>query len=69
MIQRSVDIKTVRAIGNWKHPEVVLEIGAEATVGAMRRAVAVISSALPPPPRRKPVMPHMNGFDSNAVPR
>lgn len=42
MIQRNVDIKTVQAVGHWKHPEVVLEIYAEATTAAMRRAVEVV---------------------------
>lgn len=43
MIQRNVDIKTVQAVGHWKHPDVVLEIYAEATTAAMRRAVEVVS--------------------------
>lgn len=43
MIQRHVDIKTVQAVGHWKHPDVVLEIYAEATTAAMRRAVEVVS--------------------------
>jgi integrase len=42
MIQRKVDIKTVQAIGHWKHPDVVLEIYAETTTAAMRRAVELI---------------------------
>lgn len=42
MIQRNVDIKTVQAVGHWKHPDVVLEIYAEATTAAMRRAVETV---------------------------
>lgn len=44
MIQRHVDIKTVQAVGHWKHPEVVLEIYAEATTAAMRQAVEAVSN-------------------------
>lgn len=42
MIQRNVDIKTVQAVGHWKHPQVVLEIYAETTTAAMRRAVETV---------------------------
>lgn len=44
MIQRQVDIKTVQAVGHWKHPDVVLEIYAETTTAAMRRAVETVGS-------------------------
>lgn len=42
MIQRNVDIKTVQAIGHWKHPDVVLEMYAETTTAALRRAVEMV---------------------------
>lgn len=44
MIHRNVDIKTVQAIGHWKHPDVVLEIYAETTTAAMRKAVELVGS-------------------------
>jgi len=43
MLQRGAELKAVQAIGNWKHPTIMLEIYAESTSREARRAVELVS--------------------------
>lgn len=47
MLQRGAQLKAVQAIGNWKHPTVMLEIYAESTSDAAREAVELVSRPVP----------------------
>lgn len=47
MLQRGAELKAVQAIGNWKRPDVMLEIYAEASSKAARQAVELVSRPIP----------------------
>lgn len=47
MLQRGAELKAVQAIGNWKHPSVMLEIYAESTSAEASRAVELVSRPVP----------------------
>lgn len=51
MLQRGAELKAVQAIGHWKRPDVMLEIYAEASSRAARRAVELVSGSRPVPGR------------------